>query len=154
MAVNEQCGLIYNKLSPDQQKELEHMVIQKLHNLVGGHRDFPVLAEYVVVMLQSRRTREVIQIELDVFLQEHTVTFTDWLCNAIEDFSKTSMDAPGEGLGPIDRGNQIIPAATQRDSRYMYNIITWTAAQLQQSQVLQMLHNLSSEQRTQVHQAV
>merc|ERR1719217_1259756 len=65
-------------------------------------------------MLQSGRPRKQIQTELDAFLQEQSITFTDWLCNTIRDFAEKSLDAAGVGL--LLRAVRDAKASTQPQS--------------------------------------
>ena len=59
-----------SKLLETRKDEVEKAVINKLEQLVGGHGDLAVLAEYITVMLQSNRPQEQVENELTAFLQE------------------------------------------------------------------------------------
>lgn len=92
---------LYSKLSTDQQAEFGKVVIEKLRTLIGGYGELSVLAEYIVVMLQSSRPPEQIQSELEAFLQDQSQPFTDWLCKQLAKHAGESgppADAKGEAL--------------------------------------------------------
>lgn len=70
---------LYSKLDAEKQADFNKVVIKKLKTLIGGCGELSVLAEYIAVMLQSSRPPEQIQSELEAFLQDQSVAFTDWL---------------------------------------------------------------------------
>lgn len=73
----------YKRFTAAQQAELSQAIVEKLRSLLGGYGELSVLAEYMAVMLQSSRPPKQIGTELEAFLQENSVVFTEWLCHEI-----------------------------------------------------------------------
>jgi len=79
----------YRNLSKEQQSDLLNTIAEKIKSLLGVHGDTEVLAEYIVVMLQSDKPPEYIEHELQAFLQEQSQPFVTWLAESVE-----AMTAP------------------------------------------------------------
>lgn len=74
----------YRNLSKEQQSDLLNTIAEKIKSLLGVHGDTEVLAEYIVVMLQSDKAPEYIEHELQAFLQEQSQPFVTWLAESVE----------------------------------------------------------------------
>lgn len=96
---------LYGQLSEEQQDALGKAVIEKLRTLIGGYGELSVLAEYIAVMLQSNRPADMIQTELEAFLQEQSKPFTRWLTKEIEKHGR----AAGADANPdADPGSEVL----------------------------------------------
>lgn len=104
---------IYASLTEEQQDVLGKAVIEELRTLIGGYGELSVLAEYIAVMLQSNRPADMIQVELDAFLQEQSKPFTRWLMKEIEKLGKTSSAESR----PADPGSEALLNRVMRDAR-------------------------------------
>lgn len=105
---------LYANLSQPQQDSLGKAVIEKLRELLGGYGELSVLAEYIAVMLQSNRPSDMIQTELEAFLQDQSRPFTKWLCKEIEKLSRQSgSEAPAQE----DAGSEVLLNRVVREAR-------------------------------------
>mmetsp|Transcript_77014 Transcript_77014/g.214149 ORF Transcript_77014/g.214149 Transcript_77014/m.214149 type:complete len:533 (+) Transcript_77014:122-1720(+) len=84
---------LYGQLSAEQQAEFSKTVIGKLQKLIGGYGELTVLAEYIAVMLQSQRPFVQIQTELEAFLQEQSMPFTEWLFRRLKEIVREGSAA-------------------------------------------------------------
>jgi len=74
----------YRTLSKEQQGRLLAAITERIRLLIGVRGDIAVLVEYISVMLQSEKHRDLMEDELEAFLQEHTQPFVAWLTQQLE----------------------------------------------------------------------
>lgn len=98
------------KLMESRKEEVEKVVIDKLQQLVGGHGDLAVLAEYITVMLQSNRPKDQVEVELTAFLQEDgSKNFCAWLFDTLN-----VMCAEDER---VERGEKVEKTSSRKESK-------------------------------------
>lgn len=116
-----EAGLLYGKLSQEQQEELGKLVVERLRSIIGGYGELSVLAEYIAVMLQSNRPPDQISTELEAFLQDQSRPFTEWLCdqlNAMTTGKSAGKPTGGEALlAKAVRDVQVRPQAASEGSK-------------------------------------
>jgi len=92
----------YGLLGKEQQGQLQAIITQKIGGLIGVHGDIAVLVEYIHVMLQSEKNGELIEQELEAFLQEKSKPFVAWLGKQLEEVAAASAKSKAEAA-PSER---------------------------------------------------
>mmetsp|Transcript_92612 Transcript_92612/g.288181 ORF Transcript_92612/g.288181 Transcript_92612/m.288181 type:complete len:359 (+) Transcript_92612:97-1173(+) len=75
---------LYRSLPKEQQVSLQKAIAERIRGIIGVHGDIAVLVEYISVMLQSDKHRDLIEQELEAFLQDQSRPFVQWLCQQLE----------------------------------------------------------------------
>jgi len=94
----------YRTLSKEQQGRLLAAITERIRLLIGVRGDIAVLVEYISVMLQSDKHRDLMEDELEAFLQEHTQPFVAWLTQQLEQESRCA-ETTVESAPRIDGGS-------------------------------------------------
>lgn len=102
----------YRLLTKDQQGEMQKAIAEKIGSLIGVHGDIAVLVEYISVMLQSDKHRDLIVQELEAFLQDQSRPFVAWLCQQLGVFAGAQLANCRGDLNPqTDDVQNACPAA-------------------------------------------
>lgn len=109
---------LFKSLSKEQQDQLQDAITEKIRSLIGVHGDIAVLVEYISVMLQSDRHRDLIEQELEAFLQEQSRPFVTWLIAQLQGFGVTKKavtpEKPPHKAASTSGGNGGAAAASAR----------------------------------------
>lgn len=108
----------YRSLSKEQQGELLGAISEKIRSMIGVHGDIEVLVEYISVMLQSDKHRDLIENELEAFLQDKSKHFVAWLAEKLEAVGgKKAAKATEGGSSPSSPRRKTMQAPRENKSR-------------------------------------